>query len=256
MLVELPPQQHERLRQVFRGWDTRLHGCVEAIFSGAFAKVWVDDPDDPRAALVLLDFWFVAGDATAPAAPDVARAAVGPGTVVTPPGEAWPDLLREASPGRVTERTRWAFSSPEAWDVERLRAYRDALPSGFTLTRITPDNVGAYIACEKALLGTFPSAETLMARGVGYGVEREGRFVAGCSSFTLAGGKLEFEIQTNAGWRRHGLATAAGAAMVLHCLDHGLEPCWDAHNEMSASLADKLGFTDKSPYTVCVIEAP
>ena len=37
--------------------------------------------------------------------------------------------------------------------------------------------------------------------------------------------------------------------MIAHCLDNNLEPCWDAHNDLSAELAKKLGFVDPAPYT-------
>jgi hypothetical protein len=36
--------------------------------------------------------------------------------------------------------------------------------------------------------------------------------------------------------------------MIEYCLERGLEPCWDAHNEISAALAAKLGFVEPAPY--------
>jgi hypothetical protein len=41
--------------------------------------------------------------------------------------------------------------------------------------------------------------------------------------------------------------------MIEHCLDTGLTPCWDAHNEISAKLATKLGFVNPRPYTSYVL---
>ena len=61
--------------------------------------------------------------------------------------------------------------------------------------------------------------------------------------------KLITEIQTHHDYRRRGLASATAAAMIEHCLDAGLEPCWDAHNSMSAALATKIGFVNPTPYT-------
>ena len=37
--------------------------------------------------------------------------------------------------------------------------------------------------------------------------------------------------------------------MIEYCLERGLEHCWDAHNEISAALATKLGFVNPAPYT-------
>lgn len=86
-----------------------------------------------------------------------------------------------------------------------------------------------------------------MARSVGFGVEQEGQFIAGCAG-APANGLLDFEIQTALAYRRRGLATAVAAAMILYCLDHDLQPCWDAANEMSARLAEKVGFVGLTPY--------
>ena len=37
--------------------------------------------------------------------------------------------------------------------------------------------------------------------------------------------------------------------MIEYCLERRLEPCWDAHNDISAALAAKLGFVEPAPYT-------
>ena len=49
--------------------------------------------------------------------------------------------------------------------------------------------------------------------------------------------------------------------MILYCLEHEIEPCWDAGNradvretEISAALAKKLGFTNPTPYTAYIVK--
>ncbi|MEZ4861999.1 MAG: GNAT family N-acetyltransferase [Caldilineaceae bacterium] len=88
---------------------------------------------------------------------------------------------------------------------------------------------------------------------VGFGVEQEGQFVSDCAG-APAGGMLDFEIQTQLAHRRRGLAIAVAAAMILYCLDHNLTPCWDAANEMSARLAEKVGFIERTPYLAYQIQ--
>jgi len=80
------------------------------------------------------------------------------------------------------------------------------------------------------------------------GILHQGRFVSGASSGAVGGGKLEIEIQTHRQFRRRGLARAVAAALILYCLEHGIEPCWDAANEPSAALARQLGFHSTGKY--------
>ena len=46
-----------------------------------------------------------------------------------------------------------------------------------------------------------------------------------------------------------------GAALILECLERGLYPSWDAHTEISAALAEKLGYHVSHPYVVYEVEA-
>ena len=74
------------------------------------------------------------------------------------------------------------------------------------------------------------------------GILHQGRFVSGASSAAVGGGKFEIEIQTHRQFRRRGLARATAAALILYCIEHGIEARWDAATEPSAALARQLGF--------------
>ncbi len=56
--------------------------------------------------------------------------------------------------------------------------------------------------------------------------------------------------------RRRGLAMTVAAALILYCLEHGLEPGWDAANEPSAALARQLGFHSTGKYEAYRLEEP
>jgi len=73
-------------------------------------------------------------------------------------------------------------------------------------------------------------------------------FVSRASSAAVGGRRVEIEIQTHRQFRRRGLARVAAAALILYCLEHGLEPCWDAGNEWSSALARQLGFHSTGKY--------
>jgi predicted GNAT family acetyltransferase len=99
-----------------------------------------------------------------------------------------------------------------------------------------------------ALVYNFPSHEAFVRTSIGLGILHQGRYVAAASAAAIGGGKAEFEIQTHPQFRRRGLARAVGAALMLTCLERGLEPCWDAANAPSSALARQLGFRSTGTY--------
>ena len=246
MLAELPPGSRQPLRPLFAEFPG-LHGCVDAVLDGSMGTARADDAVRPAVGLLDLDFYLLAGDPNASAAEEAVRSLEPPGSIVTSSAD-WEPLLRRVWCDAVKTRTRVAFQ-PGAWDQTRLRSFIDALPDGFALKRIGSEDAARFAELADSLVYNFPSLDEFVARGAGFGVEHEGRFVSGCASFALSTHSLEFEIQTHVDFRRRGLASAAAAAMIEHCIDHGLRPEWDAHNDMSAALATKLGFVEPAPYT-------
>ena len=251
MITELAPAQHEHLRPLFADFGPRLHGCIEAVFSGDFGTAWADQPIAPAVALAQVDFWFVAGDPRLPEASEALRMVPEGGTIVTA-GGAWDRLVRQALGTNARRSTRTAMSTPptDAWDRAGLRAIAASLPDGHSIRRATAADIDSFVALERDLVVNFASSQRFLERGLGFGVWFDGRYVAGCSSYTLANGKLEMEIDTHPEFRRRGLARAVGAAMILHCLDQDIEPCWDAYNRRSVGLALQLGFLSPEPYAV------
>jgi RimJ/RimL family protein N-acetyltransferase len=154
----------------------------------------------------------------------------------------------------LVTRTRVDFRAGE-WDRLRLRAFIDGLPEGYELRRITREDAARFRELAGSLVYNFSSLDHFIDCGVGFGVEREGRFVSGCSSFAISSRRVEFEMQTHRDFRRRGLATAAASAMIEYCVRRGLEPCWDAHNQISAALARKLGFFNPALYTAYEVKA-
>ena len=245
MLIDLPPDAREPLRPLLAGFPG-LHGCLDAVLEGVMGTARADDAVHPTVALLQLDFSYLLARDVAAAGADEAVRSLQPASIVTSSPD-WEPLLRRAWGDALHTRTRVAFQ-PGVWERRQLHGFIEELPDGFALKRIVAADVGRFGALADSLVYNFASLEEFAARGVGFGIEHEGRFVSGCSSFALSSRSLEFEIQTDRSFRRRGLACASAAAMIEYCLDHNLKPCWDAHNEMSAALAAKLGFVDPAPY--------
>jgi RimJ/RimL family protein N-acetyltransferase len=68
------------------------------------------------------------------------------------------------------------------------------------------------------------------------------------STGAVASKGIEIQINTHKRYRGKGLASAAGAALILECLEKGIDPNWEAATEISARLAEKLGYTPEGTY--------
>lgn len=179
-----------------------------------------------------------------------------PGDVVIVPTPAWQHLVAATYPGALAVYHREAFQA-EQFDVAKLRRFCQALPSGFELRHLRLEEMAQFATdLAPALVYNFRSPEEFMTRGVGLGILHQGKFVSGASSAAVGGVRVEIEIQTHRQFRRRGLARAVAAALILYCLEHGLEPCWDAANEPSAALARQLGFHSTGTYEAYRLKQP
>jgi GNAT superfamily N-acetyltransferase len=244
-MIELPPNSRGPLRPLFDGFPY-TPTVVRAVLTEGFGRAWADDPDHPHVGLVELDFNFLAGDVKHPAARRAVEMVFGDLVVPSP---RWQELVSDIWGVRdVRTHPRVSFKGA-AFDRDALTNVMARVPDEFEIIRVERDDqLDDFTSLGPCLIGNFPSRADYLRRGLGFGIRHEGRFVSAASSFCVADNDLEFEIQTHANFRRRGLATAVAARLILHCLDHGITPHWDAHNPPSAALARKLGFGDEVEY--------
>jgi len=254
MLIELDSGNRASLRRLFDGYPC-LHGSVAAAIEGGMGRVFADAQEEPCVALAILDFHFLAGDPLHANAPLLFKL-LQPGNVVIAPTPAWRHLVTATYQGALTVYHREAFQA-EQFDVDKLRRFCQALPGGFELRQVRPEEVAQFATdLDRVLIYNFRSHEEFITRGVGMGILHQGRFVSGACSAAVGGGKYEIEIQTHREFRRRGLARAVAAALILHGLERGMEACWDAANEPSSALARQLGFHPTGKYEAYRLNHP
>lgn len=246
MMIQLSPENHNALHPLFADYPC-LRGLVHGILSGAFGNAFADQPASATVGMIGgLDFVCFAGDAAGATAAALIRSCAS-GSWLIGRDAAWQARFGEIWGDQLCPKERFAFRSPAAWDRERLAGLMHDLPTGCTLTPIWEADAARFAQLSATLVDFDGQGQPTMAHSIGFGIEQEGQFLSGCAG-APGGGMVDFEIQTALAHRRRGLATAVAAAMILYCLDHDLTPCWDAANEMSARLAEKLGFVGRTPY--------
>ncbi|MFZ4657428.1 MAG: GNAT family N-acetyltransferase [Caldilineaceae bacterium] len=244
-MFELLPENRTAIHPLFADYPY-LQGLVYGALSGAFGQAFADQPESATVGMICIhDFVLLAGDAATPTATAMLQSCA-PGAWLIGQDATWHKRFGEQW-AQLKQKDRFAFQAPTVWNRARLTGLMRNLPAGCTLMQIPEAAAARFAQLSPSLVDFDAQGQPTMAHSVGFGVEQEGQFVAGCAG-APAGGMLDFEIQTALAHRRRGLATAVAAAMILYCLDHELKPCWDAANEMSARLAEKLGFVGRTPY--------
>ena len=234
--------------KLFEGWEqSDIYACLQ----GVMGTICVTDPDNPRSATAVIgDFVYCAGE------PDLELLQGKPDRwmLVVPQNDEWARLIESSFP--AYKRIRYAIRKDTKFDREKLEAMVRALPEGYELRRIDDAIYEMCMADEdcRDFVSVFGSKEKFFELGRGFVVMKDGKIVAGASSYSRYREGVELEVGTGKAERHKGIGSAVCAAMILSCLDAGLYPSWDAANMMSVRLAEKLGYELSHEYICFTVE--
>lgn len=230
------------------GWEeTMITSCL----LGMMGEVYTDHKEAPRAAQFLIgDFCFFAGR---PNEELVRNHPKRSGFVIMcADSGGWHKLIERVYEKRAKKVVRYAMKKEgDIFDRAKLFQAAGSLKEGYEMRLIDAQiyHMTQEGTWSKDLCSQFPDAADYGKRGLGIAVLHQGKLVAGASSYTVYDKGIEIEIDTKPGYRRQGLAYAAGAGLILECLKRGLYPSWDAQNLWSVALAEKLGYHVDYEYT-------
>lgn len=250
-MEELKENQSTRLRMLFP--EYRWNYIADAILEGSMGKVLVNDVKNPQVvALSVFEnkIQILGGDAKHPAAREYLSALPG-FTMLLVGTQAWKTLLDAVHQGKVITLKRYAFSS-ESLDLGQLNELKSQLSERFKVERINLHRA-QQIALEKSdltedHLSGFASPEDFIERGFGYCALENEKIVCIASTGAVCSKGIEVQVNTHKNYRGQGLASTTSAALIIECLENGIDPNWDASTELSASLAKKLGYLPKGEY--------
>ena len=231
------------------------HGMVQAALSG-MGRVWTDSPENPRCAVAAAgDFLYCGGEAEDCAVQLLRQALTSASRewLIYAPG-AWREALERIGPAE--EITRWAFDPRVQPEDAHLRALLEKLPAGARLQPIE----GPWIPwCRQFRWSedfvSLYTDEAYARKGLGVLLMVDGEVAAGASSYVSYPGGIEIQLQTRDDRQGRGYATLAAAKLILMAHERGLSAGWDAANEASAHIAQKLGYRSAGSYRVCVLES-
>ncbi len=247
----------DRIAPLFEGWPENL---ARSTLDGCMGEAYAN-PTHTAALVSNGDIAFLAGDAGCPEAETLAGyrppSMQGRMILLSSREPEWHPVIERVWGNLARKVERYAIRKDvDHFNGDALLRITETLPTGVRLTPLEGELYHKVRAEEwsRDFVSQFRDEEDYKARGLGvlglYGEEP----VAGASSYVVFRGGIEIEIDTRMDWRRRGLATACGAALMLRCFKRGLYPSWDAANRESVALAEKLGYVYDRPYTTYEID--
>jgi GNAT superfamily N-acetyltransferase len=276
LIAELPADSFERLRPLLP--QPCIHLAVESILVGATpARVFVDQAEQPRSALAWSkNHFFLAGDPVNPGFNQDLNTLFT--ETIYPQRQADGGVMLELFPltgGDSSEVTAQAMSIlagkdplPDRREVYRFEAFkqdwRAMLPREMALVLVTQalidqKNLTHMDDLTEELVSEHPSVASFLEKSFGVAL------IAGLTpieSTTLAGwclseynlpGRCEVGIETVDGYRKRGLGTLLGSALVAEAQARGIhQVSWHcfAWNTASSATARKIGFTQTANYPI------
>jgi len=247
---QLPTAHYNRVRRFFPPGTVGRSFALAMVEGNHAGRVFVDDPNTPRAALIApaCDFNLVAGNpGDARTNSDIATLLSrdlpdSDGyTLVFPTSPAWADVLeaRFSEAPLLDHPTRSVYRLDRERFAEYHSGWRNRMDRDY---RVVPYDRTA--AQGRGLPAFWGSADAFLARGIGFAAAKHDVIVSRCHSVLIGDGQAEISIDTNETHRRRGLATAVACAFIETCLDRDLEPAWScwSENVPSRHLAESLGF--------------
>ncbi len=257
-MVEIKRETGGVLRELFP-WSNE--SLLESFYDNQFGEAFADDEQSPTCAVIYVtEFAFLAGDAASPAARELVAHFPKNKALLAflPENDAWADLIKEIWSGKYEVWNRFAIKKEgDVFDREKLREYARSLDGRYVIKRIDGDLYDKCMAHEqfKDFCSNFNGKEDFLKRGVGF-VAIDGENIAGgASSFTVYNKGIEIEVDTGEAYRRQGIAAACSATLMLHCLENGLYPSWDAANITSVRLSERLGYHFDHEYLVYAVKS-
>lgn len=254
----IPREKREAFKCLVKGWEeTMILSCIQGHMGEVYGIGEDDSAESPiafeSARFVVGDFCFLAGKANRELAES--RAGIQKNFVImAPQNREWENVIEAVYKEHCSKTVRYAIKKEgkHIFDRKKLAGICRNLEPGYELKIMDHEIYQAALREEwsRDLCANFEGAADYCERGVGAAVLFEGNLVSGASSYTVYDGGIEIEIDTREEFRRKGLALAAGAKLILECLDRGLYPSWDAQNLGSVCLAEKLGYHFDRQYTV------
>lgn len=259
MMHELDKADYSKAFSVFT--KLKNNAAIESIFNHKNeARIFVDSIEKPESVFILNSwaYYYLAGDSENDEFnssladfleneyfPECIKDKGAIDFAFYPDTDGWCEKVEEMFSHLNLSRSGKTYFN---YDKNRFdKNWRERIPSGFSITRISPDVIRSiddnaefveYIRC------FWETVDDYFQKGSGYCAVDGSNFATICISVFASENDREIGIKTFEDYRRKGLAYVSACAYIEECLENGFDPIWSCFSENSASvsLAEKLGY--------------
>lgn len=227
----------------------------DTIFEGSMGEILVDDLENPQTAILSIPEFkvtFLGGEAKLDLVEEYIKDLPFFTTVMFG-SDGWPQILKTVHTKKWLTMPRFPFSS-ESLDPKHLLGLKTRISDEYRIEKIDQAIAEQIMGEKNKLTGDqlfgFESPEDFIERGIGYCIFSGEEMVSIAAAGAVCKKGIEIQVNTLSEHEGQGLGTAVSAALIIDCLEQGIDPNWDAATEVSAGLAKKLGYTPKERYLV------
>ena len=240
--LELTKSNRLKIANVFRAVK-RVDTSIDCVIEGQMGKVIVDDLITPSVFCIRVGpFFYYAGEADNTNGRKLMQQ-FPEYHLLMPSAKGWLELAQEIFNEDLKSFPRYSFS-PETLSEDHLTSIlrhspfmESTLPLNQSLVQQAVELPDSYLD-----LSDFDSIPDFLERGFGYTILDNGKMMGIAYTSLVCSRGIEVSVFIDEPYRKQGAATAMCCRLLLESLSKGLVPNWDAANEESVKLAEKLGY--------------
>ncbi|MHA2245641.1 MAG: GNAT family N-acetyltransferase [Candidatus Hodarchaeales archaeon] len=255
MILQIPQEQLMDFWFYFR--NHKFKNPLAQCLTRAIVKGYVDDLDNPDIIMFLCQQWacFLAGNSKIENLKEFLVKIPEKASIFVPSKEWELVLKNQWKYLGYLPRTELSAKNISSKSIRQLlllnplsKEFQVKKVDVETLTKILDQNLSEHWVKVIKHLG---GPEKFVKEGVGFCIqegEKTVSMVMGDEASVPITQSLEIDISTLPEYQGKGFATIESAKLIEYCLEKGIEPHWDAANQISVKLAQKLGYSDPKPY--------
>ncbi len=245
-MILFPNRRYNRIRlaQAF-ATVPRVDISIECLIEDQMGVAYVDSLTHPRYFMIEQDhfFCYLSGDFTT-GGQDFIKSIPNESFLMAG-SDGWENAVNTALTDGVVPVKRYKYSS-KSLSITHLETLAQN-----NLNTPHIKQIDAQIANTKndfLGLGAFDSVEDFIERGIGFCMMEADTIIGVAYSSLVCSNAIEVSIIVDEKHYRKGIATALSCQLLKWCLEHHQDPHWDASNEESCKLAEKLGYVSDGEY--------